>query len=78
VYDIEKYAEILKEKNIDIIEDVAQSFQGPEKFNGTPNAVLTMFSLGNIKIQTCFFGGISVVRDHKLYDEMYKIQETYP
>lgn len=67
-YDIRPYIEYFKDKNIDIIEDVAQSFCGPRVFNGTPGARLTMFSLGLIKVQTCFYGGISIIRDDdKLY-----------
>jgi dTDP-4-amino-4,6-dideoxygalactose transaminase len=62
-YDISDYIAFLKDKNIDIIEDVAQSFIGPERFNGTPGARMTLFSLGMIKIQTCFYGGIAVIRD---------------
>lgn len=48
-YDLSKYIEHLNEKHIDIIEDVAQSFKGPERFNGTPGVTMSMFSLGNIK-----------------------------
>jgi len=51
-YDIKPFIEIIKEKNpsIDIIEDVAQSFNGPKRFNGTPGATLTIFSMGMIKV----------------------------
>lgn len=78
-YDIAEYIDYLKDKNIDIIEDVAQSFQGPEKFNGTPGTRMTLFSLGMIKIQTCFYGGIAVIRDDvELFTKMKKLQDTYP
>lgn len=50
IYDIKPYMPALKEKNIDIIEDVAQSFKGPARFNGTPGSNLTLFSVGLIKI----------------------------
>ena len=49
-YDIKPFIEILNEKNIDIIEDVAQSFCGAKRFNGTPGVRLTLFSLGLIKV----------------------------
>lgn len=40
---------------------------------------MTLFSLGMIKIQTCFYGGIAVIRDDlELYNKMRKLQETYP
>ena len=49
-YDIGPIVEFCKERNVDIVEDVAQSFAGPEKFNGHPGSTLTMFSFGAIKI----------------------------
>jgi hypothetical protein len=37
-----------------------------------------MFSLGLIKVQTCYYGGVAVIRDdEKLFDKMYKLQERY-
>lgn len=77
-YDITPVSSFLKERGIDILEDVAESFTGPKK-TGHPDATMTMFSFGAIKIQTCIYGGISVVRnDDKLYNEMRNIQESYP
>lgn len=49
IYDIKPYIEALKDKNIDVLEDVAQSFCGPKKFNGTEGVTMTMFSMGLIK-----------------------------
>jgi hypothetical protein len=78
-FDITPIIPFLREKGIDIIEDVAESFTGPKNFNGTNGATLTMFSFGAIKIQTCVYGGVGVIRDDdKLYTEMKAIQETYP
>lgn len=77
-YDITPVSSFLKERGIDILEDVAESFTGPKNI-GHPDATMTMFSFGAIKIQTCIYGGISVVRnDDKLYNEMRNIQESYP
>ena len=77
-YDISPVVSFLQERNIDIIEDVAESFTGP-KTTGHPGSTLTMFSFGAIKVQTCIYGGISVIRnDEKLYNEMRAIQEKYP
>jgi dTDP-4-amino-4,6-dideoxygalactose transaminase len=54
---------VTSEKKIDVLEDCAQSFAGVKNFNGTEGAKLTMFSLGMIKVQTCFSGGVGVVRN---------------
>jgi dTDP-4-amino-4,6-dideoxygalactose transaminase len=48
-FDISPVVPFLKERNIDILEDVAESFTGP-KNNGHPGATITMFSFGAIKI----------------------------
>jgi hypothetical protein len=37
-----------------------------------------MFSFGLIKIQTAYFGAVSVFRDLDLYERTFQIQETYP
>ena len=68
----------LKERNIDILEDIAESFTGPQD-NGSSDATLSMFSFGTIKIQTCVYGGVGIVRnDEKLFNEMKTIQDNYP
>lgn len=67
----------MKERNIDVIEDVAESFIGPQ-WNGTPGVTLTMFSFGAIKIQTCVYGGVGVIRDDEaLFNKMKAIQDSY-
>jgi DegT/DnrJ/EryC1/StrS aminotransferase family len=77
-YDISPIVPFLKERNIDIIEDVAESFTGPQNFNGTSGSTLTMFSFGAIKIQTCVYGGVGVIRDDEaLFNEMSAIQDMY-
>jgi dTDP-4-amino-4,6-dideoxygalactose transaminase len=61
-----------------VLEDVAESFSGPNN-NGTPGATLTMFSFGAIKIQTCVYSGVGVVRDDTgLIEKMKAIQDSYP
>jgi hypothetical protein len=38
-----------------------------------------MFSLGLIKVQTCFYGAVSIVRnDEDLHQKMVSIQKGYP
>lgn len=77
-FDIKPIVPFLKERGVEILEDVAESFTGPKSFNGTEGALLTMFSFGAIKIQTCIYGGIGVIRDdEKLWNEMRAIQDTY-
>ena len=61
-YDITPILPFFKEKAIDVIEDVAESFVGPQ-WNGTQGVTLTMFSFGAIKIQTCVYGGVGIIRD---------------
>lgn len=40
---------------------------------------MTLFSFGLIKIQTCFYGAVAVIRDNtELFTKMKQIQETYP
>jgi dTDP-4-amino-4,6-dideoxygalactose transaminase len=43
-FDIQPIVPFLKEKGIEILEDVAESFTGPKNFNGSEGSVLTMFS----------------------------------
>jgi dTDP-4-amino-4,6-dideoxygalactose transaminase len=62
-YDISSVVPFLRERNIDILEDVAESFVGPKSFTGTAGSTLTMFSFGAIKIQTCVYGGVGIIRD---------------
>ena len=37
-----------------------------------------MFSFGLIKVQTTINGGIAVIREKELFDQMSKVQDTYP
>ena len=78
-YDTKEYIDFCKDRDIDVIEDVAQSFCGAQKFNGTPGARLSLFSFGLIKVQTCIYGAVTIVRDDaKLFTTMRSIQEKYP
>ena len=86
-YSVEPYAEFLKSRNIDIIEDCAQSFKSLDVYNGTPHATMTMFSFGTIKCNTAFYGAVTVIRESanlssmpqsaNLHDQMAALQETY-
>lgn len=76
-YDINPYVDYLREQGIDIIEDIAQSFSGSQKYNGNINATMSFFSFGIIKIATCMQGGVTVIRNQKLYTTMRNILDTY-
>ena len=76
--ELDPYAEYLRKRGIDVIEDGAQGFWGHDLFNGNPNATLTMFSFGFIKIQTSIKGAVNIIRDHDLYSKMDAINQTYP
>lgn len=77
-YDITEIAQYCREKGLDVLEDVAQSFAGPARFTGNQHATVTMFSLGMIKIQSTLYGGLTMIRDEELHSKMRAIQETYP
>ena len=72
-YDIEPYANLLKEHKIEIIEDCAQSFRSLSAFSGSRHATLTMFSFGNIKFCTAFNGAVTIVRDSYAFGESSKV-----
>ena len=76
-YDVTPILPFLKERGIDVLEDVAESFMGPQ-WNGTPGVTLSMFSFGAIKIQTCVYGATGIIRnDEALYENMKAIQDSY-
>ena len=62
-YDIAPYAEFLKSRQIDIVEDCAQSFKSVDTFLGSPLATMTMFSFGMIKQNTAFYGAVTIFRE---------------
>jgi dTDP-4-amino-4,6-dideoxygalactose transaminase len=77
-FDPNPYIDVCEEHGIDFIEDIAQTFSGTQTWIGSPRAVHSMFSFGLIKVQTTISGAISVVRDPALFEEMEKVQNTYP
>ena len=84
-YEIEPYVEFLQSKNIEIIEDCAQSWRGLDTFRGNKHALMTMFSFGSIKYNTAFYGSVSIIREkapyqgkeHFLVDTMRETQSHY-
>ena len=86
-YDPAPFADFLKGRNIDIIEDCAQSFKSLDIFRGSPLATMTLFSFGTIKHNTAFYGAVTIIREPAnlsnkeecidLHSKMSKIQNTY-
>ncbi|KAI8737319.1 CAunnamed protein product [Biomphalaria glabrata] len=68
---------IAKQKNLIIIEDCAESFNGFTHI-GNPLSDISLFSFGVIKFYTSFGGCIAKVRDQNVYKKMCDIQQTYP
>ena len=87
-YDLAPYATFLHSRGIEILEDCAQSWQGLDSFRGSPVAVMTMFSFGTIKHNTCFYGAVTIVRENAQYQQlsesrdlckqMRALQDAYP
>jgi len=77
-FDPSAYADICAEHGIEMIEDYAQTFSGVKESIGHEKAVVSMFSFGLIKVQTTLIGAVAVVRDKALFQEMDKVQSTYP
>jgi perosamine synthetase len=74
-YDIAPYAEILNSAGIEIIEDCAQSWRGLDKFRGSENSTMTMFSFGLIKYNTAFYGAVTIIKQN---NETHKSQGDNP
>ena len=78
-FDPTPFIEVCRKHNLDFIEDAAEVFEGTKTFVGHPEADLTFFSFGLIKVQTCVNGSVTVVRnDQSLYKKMADINATYP
>lgn len=76
--DADEIYKICKEKNIFIIEDMAETFFDL-KVNGNPKADVSLFSFGTIKLNTAFGGSICVIRNNEvLYRKAKAILDSYP
>ena len=76
-YDIAPYAEFLQSRNIDVIEDCAQSFKSLDTFKGSPLATMTMFSFGMIKHNTAFYGAVTIIREENNIASLPKAASLY-
>jgi dTDP-4-amino-4,6-dideoxygalactose transaminase len=66
-----------KERDLLLVEDCAQAFQGPESI-GDPAADVSMYSFGTLKTSTALGGAILRVRDGEVVGRMRGIQASYP
>ena len=86
-YDPTPFVDFLKHRNIDIIEDCAQSFKSLDVYRGSPLATMTMFSFGTVKHNTAFYGAVTIIREglnlanqencKNLHAQMNRVQNTY-
>jgi perosamine synthetase len=74
-FSIEPFAEFLHSQNIDIIEDCAQSWRSLDAFRGSKHALLTMFSFGTIKLNTAFYGSVTIVREGDNFEKLKQLGE---
>ncbi len=74
---MERIVEICRERNILLIEDMAQAFGSGRRWCGGQSDV-AMFSFGTIKTATAGGGAVLRVRDAELVDKMRAAQAAYP
>eukprot|EP00826_Nyctotherus_ovalis_P049802 TRINITY_DN6042_c0_g1_i16.p1 TRINITY_DN6042_c0_g1~~TRINITY_DN6042_c0_g1_i16.p1 ORF type:complete len:233 (-),score=56.23 TRINITY_DN6042_c0_g1_i16:532-1230(-) len=76
VYPVEEIAGFCEERGILLVEDAAESYYGND-YNGSPRAVMTLFSFGSIKRYTSFGGALAFVRDSKIYEKMASVHTSF-
>jgi dTDP-4-amino-4,6-dideoxygalactose transaminase len=76
-FDFSDIVDYAKEVGLDIFEDAAEAFEGPE-FTGNKECIISSFSFGTSKGSTSFGGCFCVVRDKSVYSKMNSILSTYP
>jgi len=75
--DLGDVARFARDRDLILVEDCAQAFQGPEKL-GDPAADLSMYSFGTLKTSTALGGALLRIRDREVLDGMRGIQASYP
>ena len=81
--DFKDLSQNLSKSRIDLIEDCAECFSGLQMgtvyvpYAGDPSSDVVFFSFGTIKTATALGGGVSIVRDSKLFARMKCIQDHY-
>jgi perosamine synthetase len=76
-FDLTPYADIADEKRVPLIEDCAQSFDGPHSW-GSARAMVSLFSFGSIKTSTSLGAAVAAVRDADVFDCMRRVHATRP
>jgi dTDP-4-amino-4,6-dideoxygalactose transaminase len=74
--DLDPFVEAAKSRGLIVVEDCAQAYVGPQ-FRGHRRADLSLFSFGTIKTATALGGGIAVVHDRNLLEQMRSRQAAY-
>ena len=64
-------------RGIDVLEDCAQAFIGPN-WPGTEGCLASFFSFGTIKTATACGGGVVILRDQQLFDDIKTAQDSWP
>lgn len=76
-FDVEPFARVCKERGWLLLEDCAQAFTGPE-YLGHPSADVVMFSFGPIKTSAALAGGVLIVRDRQVLEQMRAAHASWP
>lgn len=64
--------------DIYLIEDCAQAFSGLSGYRGHPRSDLLLYSFGTIKTATALGGGVLLLKDANLRDQMTRIHQSWP
>jgi perosamine synthetase len=75
--DLTPLATICRERGLLLVEDCAQSYQGPPD-SGDPSAAVSMFSFGILKTATALGGAMLTVRDGDLLKRMRQVHGRWP
>ncbi|MCC7110134.1 MAG: DegT/DnrJ/EryC1/StrS aminotransferase family protein [Deltaproteobacteria bacterium] len=75
--DLDPVARLAERHGLMLIEDAAQAFVGPA-WRGHASATVTLFSFGTLKTLTALGGGVAVVRDPVLRENMRRAQASWP
>jgi dTDP-4-amino-4,6-dideoxygalactose transaminase len=75
--DLAPLAAVCRRRGILLVEDCAQSFQGPPDA-GEESAAVSMFSFGILKTATALGGAMLTVRDGALLERMRQAQRRWP
>ncbi|RQO73907.1 hypothetical protein DBR43_00420 [Pedobacter sp. KBW06] len=74
---LDEIAKIAKEKQLVLIEDCAQAFQGAG-YQGHPESKVLMFSFGMIKTNTAISGAVLQFNDPELYNKVEALNAGLP